>query len=527
MICELFLANSGTPPPDDDYWYRPYGHSDLITPETALQIATVFACVRVKAESIAQLPAHLMRDDGRNRVRAKEDPLYEVLHSRPNSRQTSYEFREMMQGHLELRGNAYALIAMRRGTLELVPLHPDRVEVFSLGAAVDSPDLPRLGYLYRDSKGRPYRITQDEMLHLRGISFDGVLGVSPITLGRRALELAEQSEKHGIKWWKNSAKPGGVLTVPDGETLDEDAYKRMKKTWTEAHSGQDLYSVAILECGVTWQAMGISNEDSQWLDSRRFQIPEICRLFRVPPHMVYSAIEHGHTYANIEQTDLDFVKHSLLPTVIRWEQAVKRDLITDPMQYLKFSLEGLLRADTATRQAFYVAMLEHGVFVINDVLELEERNPVEGGDVRLVSSKLVPLDQVGMAQATASMPSPDDGGASAAVIRSWVSDAVDRIVSAETRELEKQLAKSDRRSLDDWSSWYGSKHRPYVARTLAPILAAGHSRIDGYALAEEMATEALRDLEATEPEKVLNEWRSTRAARLIDRLYEDLGNGKS
>lgn len=528
MICEAFFAAVPAPPgPDDDYWYTPFSASLDITPDTALQETTVMACVRVAAETMAQLPKHLLRDDGRLRTRAVDDPLYEVLHSAPNSRHTSFEFFEAMQAHVELRGNAYALIAMRAGRLELIPLHPDRMHVFVIGgAATDSPELPRLGYLYQDMKGRQYRLTQDEVMHVRGLCLDGIMGLSTIMSCRRAIELSQQAEIHGLKWWKNAAKPGGVMTMPLGETLDDDAHARMKRSWRAAHSGEDLYTVAILEAGVDWKPMGISNEDSEWLESRRFQIPEICRVMRIPPHKVYSAIEHGHTYANVEQTDLDFLKDSMLPRIIRWEQAIKRDLISDPQVFPKFSVEGLLRADTATRQGFYTAMVSIGVLSINDVLELEDRNPVEGGDKRFIMSTLVPLEQAGMQQQQQPKPQQSEPP-SEGTLKKWAADAIDRIVSAEIREVEKQMGRTatDRRTLMEWAIWYKSKHHSYVTRTLAPILAAGHSRIDASSMATELAEQALDDLKSGEPETVLNLWRSGRATKLTDRLCEDLGNG--
>lgn len=398
MIVEAFLSSvvAGTPSAWHDYWYTPRSGDSGVTVENSIQVTAVLACVRVLAETMAQLPLHLMVTDGKTRRQAVEQPLYEVLHDRPNSWQTSFEFREMMQAHLALRGNAYALIVPGdRGAVDqLIPLHPDRMQVFLLdGSGLAN---RRLGYLYRDEQGKQYRLTQDEVFHLRGLSFNGFVGLSVIAAGRNAVELAQKADGYGIWFYRNSARPGGLLKFPPGVRLDEPDHDRLRKSWRAAHTGQDLFTVAILEEGAEWEQMGLSNEDAQWLESRRFQTVEIARLFGVPPHMIGSAIEHGHTYANVEQSSLDFIQHTVLPLVQRWEQAIGRDLITQVFSregertYAKFNLEGLLRADSKSRAIVYQMMLKNGVLSVNEVRELEDLNPVEGGDEHNISSNTPP-----------------------------------------------------------------------------------------------------------------------------------------
>ena len=386
MIIEALLsaAVSGTPAPTDDYWYTNYpvrpGEAD-VSPNGALQVTAVMACVRVLAETVAQLPLHLMAENGRMRQRAIEHPLYDVLHDQPNGWQTSFEFREMMEAHLVLRGNAYAQIkpGPRGAVDELLPLHPDRMQVFRLKSG-------RIGYLYRDQQGEEYRLTQDEVFHLRGMSLNDCVGISVIAACRNAVELAQQLDRHGIWFYRNSARPSGVIKMPEGFYFDdEDHAKRMGKSWRDAHSGQDLFTVAFLEGGAEWQQLGLSNEDAQWLESKRKSVTEIAMMFRVPPHMIGSAIEHGQTYANVEHSGLAFMKHTMLPWLRRWEGAIRRDLIVQPAGsterlYAKFAVDGLLRADTKTRALFYETMVRNRLMLRNEVRALEDMNPVKGGD---------------------------------------------------------------------------------------------------------------------------------------------------
>jgi HK97 family phage portal protein len=366
---------AGTPGPTNDFWYEKIlSFGTNITADSAMQTTAVFACVGVRARLVAMLPLRVMEEtaDGRRR-KATEHPWYRVLYRQPNQWQTAYEFREMMEGHVALRGNAYAAKVSRPKGMQLIPLHPDRMRVFPL-------DSGRLGYLFRKATGESVPLTQDDIFHLRGLSTDGVIGASPIELCRRAVELAQQGEDHGVKFYRNAGKPGGVLQLPAGETIkDEDDLKRLKAEWHAAQSGDNVYQVAILENGMEWKAIGLSNADAQHLESRRFQVPEICRIFNVPPHTVYSAIEHGHTYANVEQSDLALVKHTGIPRYVAWEQSIQRDLLEEPY-YAKFAVDALLRADSMTRANFYDKMKRMGVLSVNEIRQLEDLDPIDGGN---------------------------------------------------------------------------------------------------------------------------------------------------
>ena len=567
MIVEALMPQAATPAPTDDFFYTDYpvrpGGAD-VSPNGALQVTAVLACVRVLAETIAQLPLHLMATDGRMRRRAIEQPLYHVLHDQPNDWQTSFEFREMMQGHLALRGNAYAqIVSGPRGAVDqLIPLHPDRMQVFRL-------ENKRIGYLYRDLQGEPYRLTQDEVFHLRFMSLNDCVGMSVIAAGRVAVELAQKGDDHGIKFYRNAARPSGVLEMPENFFFaDEDHARRLRKSWREAHTGEDLFTVAILEKGAKWKQLGLSNEDAQWLESRRFQIVEIARLFRVPPHMIGSAIEHGHTYANVEQSDLAFTKYTVLPWVCRWEGAIGRDLIVqpkDPLErfYAKFGMEGLLRADTATRVNYFDKMKAMGALSVNEIRELEDRNPIDGGDeyktapspspvkplpggivgddgASLSDGRLAIVDQreadvrqreaeIQEREAATAQLDVESAQRERNLHRSWIADVAERIANHEIAQLEKRAEKAagDRGKFDTWAErHWNTKVREYVGRTVAPVLAACASPIASASLAEEMCERAITELTAGDPVEILKRWKAERAAELTKLLRGDLDNDR-
>lgn len=541
MIVEAFLAGTmaATPAPDDDFWFTDHpmrvGGTDL-SPNGALQVTAVMACVRVAAETIAQLPLHLMATDGRMRRRAIDQPLYDVLHDQPNDWQTSFEYREMMQGHLELRGNAYSqIVPGPRGAVDqLIPLHPDRMEIFRL-------ENKRIGYLYHDRQGIPYRLTQDEVFHLRGMSLDDCVGISVIAACKHAVELAQRSDLHGVQFYRNAARPSGVITMPDGFYFEnEDQARLMGKSWRDAHTGEDLFTVAFLEGGAKWQQLGLSNEDAQWLESRRFQTIEIARMFRIPPHMIGSAIEHGHTYANVEQTDLSFMKHSVLPRARRWEGAIGRDLIVQPQDrlerfYAKFGMEGLLRADSKTRATFYKTMKDMGAYSVNEIRELEDLNPIDGGDeYKTASPAPSPPALPPPGNQDGDEPAGDDGASvdgsiQADPLHSWIVDAAERIARVEIEALESRADKAtaDREKFDAWvgQHWSG-KLLAYIVRTLSPILTVSNSAIDSVALVASLCDAAITQLTTGDPVEVLVRWKTGRANEITELLKGELDNDK-
>jgi HK97 family phage portal protein len=345
-----------------------------VTPDSSLRTAAVYACVRVLTETIASLPLIVYRrEDNGGKTRARNHPLFTLLHDQPNNWQTAYEFIEMMQGHLELRGNAYAeIIPGRRGFVDqLIPLHPDKVEVEVLKNG-------QLDYLYRERPGNIRRIEQDMMFHVRGWGSNGYVGASPIALAAEAVGMSLAAQEYGARFFENDASPGGVLEHP-GTLKDDAATERMRKSWQEAHTGKNRGKIAILEEGLKYTKIGLTNKDAQFLESRKFQAEEIARIFRVQPHKI--GLLDKATFSNIEHQAIEFVVDTIRPRVRRWEQAIQRDLILQKGTFFaEFLIDGLLRGDIKSRyEAYKIALGGAGspAFMrVNEVRVTENMNPI-------------------------------------------------------------------------------------------------------------------------------------------------------
>lgn len=358
-----------------------------IDPDTALRSTVVLACARVLAESIGGLPLHLYkRDPSGGKSIAREHPLYNVLHSTPNSWQTSFEWREQAMLHLCLHGNAYnELRAGIAGAVsELIPLHPSRMKVERI-------ENGRLRYVYTEPSGEKTIYTQDQIMHLRWLSNDGVTGMVPVELARDAIGLARACEIHGASYFGNGARPGIVLETDN--MIPQEAATALRDNWERTHRGADRASkTAVLMGGLKAHELGGNNQESQFLESRRFQVEEICRLYRVPPHLVGDLTRSS--FSNIEQQSIDFVQHTLLPWLRRFETAFARDLIVDNVTYFaEFDTRGLLRGDASARASYYQTLWNLGVASVNEIRGWENLNPVEAGDTRFVQLNMQTLEQ--------------------------------------------------------------------------------------------------------------------------------------
>lgn len=346
-----------------------------VTPNTALRIMAVYACVRILSESIGSLPLHLYMKDGKRKEKATDHPLYHLLHDAPNENNTSSEFREMIQAHLGLRGNGFSTIERNgRGVItSLTPYHSD---------LVTTRKSLKTGGLYYDIQGVDTGIPARRMLHIRGFSLDGVLGLNPIEIARETIGLAVAAENHGAYQLKNGAAPAGLLTYP--QKLEKDQRDEVRESWKESQGGVNQGDIAIVSGGVEFKPIGINNSDLQFLETRKFQVTEIARLFRVPPHMI--ADLDKATFSNIEQQSLDFVIHSLRPWLVRWEQRLNFDLLTKEERkkyFFEFNVDGLLRGDIASRYKSYATGRQWGWLSVNDILQKENSNPIENGDTYL------------------------------------------------------------------------------------------------------------------------------------------------
>jgi HK97 family phage portal protein len=406
---------AGTPNDADDFWYQPITGLTLsgqrVTPDSSLRTAAVYACVRVLTETIASLPLIVYRrEDNGGKTRARNHPLFTLLHDQPNSWQTAYEFIEMMQGHLEMRGNAYAeIIPGRRGFVDqLIPLHPDKVEVEVLKNG-------QLDYLYRERPGNIRRIEQDMMFHVRGWGSNGYVGSSPIALAAEAVGMSLAAQEYGARFFENDASPGGVLEHP-GSLKNDAAAKRMRDSWQEAHTGKNRSKIAILEQGLKYTQIGLTNKDAQFLESRKFQAEEIARIFRVQPHKI--GLLDKATFSNIEHQAIEFVVDTIRPRVRRWEQAIQRDLILQKGTFFaEFLIDGLLRGDIKSRyEAYKIALGGAGspAFMrVNEVRVTENMNPIgPEGDQLVTPMNVQPQPPDREEEESARVPPKPNGSAS-------------------------------------------------------------------------------------------------------------------
>lgn len=375
-----------------------------VSGEGALKYSAVWACVRVLAETVAQLPLVVYERLERGKRAAPDHPLYRVLHDQPNPIMTAFEWREALMGHLLLWGNAYCEIEMdnRGQVLGLWPLRPDKVvEVRRMR--------DELAYVYELPDGKRVLLAGERVWHLRGLSADGITGYSPIAAARQAIGLGLAAEEFGARFFGNGARPGGVLQHPG--VLGEEGFRRVKESWQATHGGLSNASrVAILEEGMTYQAVGIPPEDAQFLETRKFQRGEIAAIFRVPPHMI-GDLERA-TFSNIEQQSIEFKAFTMEPWLVRWQQAVNQRLMTAAEQrryFAEFKPDALLRGDTVSRFQAYSIGRQNGWLSANDIRELENLNPIDGGDLYLVPMNMVPASEAGAAaEAPPATEEPDD-----------------------------------------------------------------------------------------------------------------------
>ena len=367
-----------------------------VTEQSAMQMTAVYSCVRILSEAVASLPLQFYKynaDGGKEK--AVDHPLYFLLHDEPNPEMTSFVFRETLMSHLLLWGNAYAQI-IRNGRGEIIALYPLMADRMSVKRDKD-------GQLYYE-----YTVTVDdaptvqwpvvklmpsEVLHIPGLGFDGLVGYSPIAMAKNAIGMAIACEEYGAKFFANGAAPSGVLEHP-GTIKDP---SRIRESWQSTFGGSsNANKVAVLEEGMKYTPISISPEQAQFLETRKFQIDEIARIFRVPPHMI-GDLEKS-SFNNIEQQSLEFVKYTLDPWVARGEQAMVRSLLTAEEKkryFVKFNVDGLLREDYQSRMNGYATARQNGWMSANDIRELEnlDRIPAEqGGDLYLVNGNMMKLE---------------------------------------------------------------------------------------------------------------------------------------
>ena len=378
---------------------------------TAMQTTAVYSCVRILAETLASLPLHVYKyKDGGGKELVHDHPLYWLLHDEPNPEMTSFVFRETLMSHLLIWGNAYAQV-IRDGAgrvMALYPLLPNKMQV-------ERDARGELYYIYsKDTDENPMIkkygeiiLKKDEVLHIPGLGFDGLIGYSPIAMAKNAVGMTLACEEYGASFFANGANPGGVLEHPG--ILKDPA--KVRESWNAVYRGaNNAHKVAVLEEGMRYQQIGIPPEEAQFLETRKFQLNEIARLYRIPPHMIGDLDKSS--FSNIEQQSLEFVKYTLQPWLVRWEQSLQSSLLLPGEKgtyFIKLNVDGLLRGDYQSRMNGYATGRQNGWFSTNDIREMENLNPIpaeEGGDLYLINGSMTKLKDAG---AFASESVPDEG----------------------------------------------------------------------------------------------------------------------
>jgi len=445
----------------------------------ALTYTAVFACVRVISETIASLPLFLYRRKEKGKEKARENPLFNILHLQPNPEMTSFQFRETLQAHLLLWGNAYAEIEWdASGNVRgLWPIPPNRVKP-------KRDENKQLVYDISLPSGRSVTLSFVQVLHIRGLSPNGLVGYSPIALAREAIGLGLAAEEYAARFYSNDASPGGVLEHPG--KLSDTAYKRLKKYWEKKYKGlSNAHRVAILEEGMKWHSITIPAKDAQFIENRKFQKREIASIFRVPPHLI-GDLERA-TFSNIEQQGIEFVVHCIRPWAVRWEQELMVNLLlpSERDKYvIEFLLTGLMRGDIESRYKAYAIGRQWGWLSADDVRELENMNPIPNGRG---DNYLIPLNMMPAPSSPSSSSSSSISKRSSDIRKRLISsfsplfsDMVRRIIRREEADIMRFVKKNnDKNDVLNFLEEFYSEHNEYIVKTAAPaFLSFSKSSVD-------------------------------------------------
>jgi HK97 family phage portal protein len=404
---EQRAAQSWPPGPTDDFWFRSTPHltgsGATVNADTATSLTAVWRAVSLLSDTMGMLPAKVYRRraDG-SKEPLPNNPVSKLLRWQPNKWQTAFTWYEMMGANIELRGNAFSRVerdGIGRPTA-LIPWDPDRVMIKVSG--------DRVTYTLTRRDGTTASVGMEDMLHVRGPG-EGLIGYSPIARMAESLGVGFAAQSYGARFFGNDSRPGGVLKMPG--TLSKDARDNIEKGWRQAHTGGNQHSVAVLEEGLEFQAIGIAPEEAQFLETRNFQIDEVGRMFGVPPHMLMQ--NNRSTFNNVEHQGQEFATYSMQPRLVRWEQEIKRTLFPGEEDvFVEFLMDAMLRADTKSRAEANSIRFMNGNLSANEWRRMENQNPTdtEGGDMYWVPLNLGPMDQAaeGVPELPTDEPPPDD-----------------------------------------------------------------------------------------------------------------------
>lgn len=421
-----------------------------VNTKTAIRASAVLACVRVLAETLAQVPLIVYRRDGANKERAIDHPLYDLLHTSPNETQTSFEWRRLIQGHTVYRGNGYSEIKWQgRFPAELIPLNPDWIRIKHKNGQI-------IRYDYRDQDGIERMIIPDNMLHFTGLSSNGMVGLNPIQAAAQSIGITLAADRYGATFYKNGASPIGTLTHPG--KLSTEAQTRLRNQLIAKTSGDNANTPLVLEEDMKWEKMTLTNDESQFLETRKFQVNDIARVFRVPSHMI-GDLEKA-TLRNITDQSLAFVKYTMVSWFVLWEQRLTKSLIRDgdTSLVIEFLVDGLLRGDIKARSEANQIQFQNGSLSPDEWRAQENRNPLPDEKGTKYYRQLNLVEVGNEPEGTEPVPPALSGrqATNAELFDSLLHDAASRIGSAMYREMER-------------GTFDVAKMESYATKTLTPF----------------------------------------------------------
>jgi HK97 family phage portal protein len=429
---------------------------ELVNESTAMRVSAVYACVRVIAESVASLSVDVYAKDSDGSRDKVNSELANLLKVQPNDDMSAYSFLEAQTAAAVLTGNSYTQIvrAVNGKVKALRPLSVKNVQVRQ------EESTGRIYFLYQN-----VRFEQDEIIHIMGPTKDGLLGMNPIELAREAMGLSLSAEKHGASYFDNAFSPGGTLSFP--QPISADAKRRISEALKKNFSGANAGKVAIFDNGAKFDPVSLSNQDAQFLETRKFQVSEIARMFRVPPHMI-GDLERA-TFSNVEQQGIDFVVYTLRPWLRRWEDELNRKLLKGSGRFIEFNVSSLLRGDTASRFSAYAVGRQNGWLSANDIRALENMNPIEGGDIYLTPMNMTPSDKVedlvdSQIDSTSDDGSTKDSQDVARAFHNAMSTALERCRLKAIPSMKKE---------DFDIETFEGRHQKYVKKALEPVFQLG------------------------------------------------------
>jgi HK97 family phage portal protein len=358
-----------------------------VTVDKALGFVPVLAAIRIISETVASLPLQVFQRLDRGKRAAPEHRLYSLLHDQANPEMTSFVWREVSQSHIEAWGNAYSEIEFDTDgfPLYLWPLRPDRMQVLRQDG--------RLVYLYTTPDGQRNRLERRQVFHVPGLGFDGRIGYSPIHMARQAIAIGMAAEEFAGRFYANDARPGIAIKLGPDYDYDDEAKRRLAESFDATHAGLgNKHRTAVLDEGMSLEEIGFAADDAQLIEQQKWSIPTTSRIFNLSPHMLHD-LEKA-TYSNIEEQGINVTTYQFRPRLVRWEQQIKMQLLEgDTRHFAEFNVDGLLRGKLEDRMKAYWQMFQMAAISPNEIRALENRNPVDGGDVYYHPVNIEPIDQ--------------------------------------------------------------------------------------------------------------------------------------